>query len=96
MHGCRRDCLAVTAVDGDDDGDSDERSSVAGGVAIKRDIHTINEQRRRDIIKQAYSTLERIVPTCKPNPGSTRLSRATILLKSEGWGHAAREGCAGC
>ena len=69
-------------MEGDDDGDSDERSSVAGGVSVKRDIHTINEQRRRDIIKQAYSTLERIVPTCKPNPGSTRLSRATILLKS--------------
>lgn len=61
----------------EEDGDSDERSSVS-----KKDIHTINEQRRRDIIKQSYATLEKIVPTCKPNPGSTRLSRATVLLKT--------------
>ena len=67
----------VCPSDGEDDVDSDEKSSVS-----KKDIHTINEQRRRDIIKQSYATLEKIVPTCKPNPGSTRLSRATVLLKS--------------
>ena len=67
----------VCPSDGEDDVDSDEKSSIS-----KKDIHTINEQRRRDIIKQSYATLEKIVPTCKPNPGSTRLSRATVLLKS--------------
>ena len=31
----------------------------------KKDLHTLNEQKRRDAIRQAYCQLEEIVPLCR-------------------------------
>jgi hypothetical protein len=48
----------------------------------KRDIHTLNEQRRRDIIKHGYAELADLVPTCKPGASGVKLSRAVLLQKA--------------
>ncbi|CAI8025309.1 Max-like protein X [Geodia barretti] len=48
----------------------------------KRDIHTLNEQRRRDIIKHGYAKLADLVPTCKPGASGVKLSRAVLLQKA--------------
>ena len=51
-------------------------------TTTKRDIHTINEQRRRDQIKQGYAHLMDIVPTCHPSSSGNKPSRAVILQRS--------------
>lgn len=42
---------------------------MSGSPAIvninKKDLHTLNEQKRRDAIRQAYCQLEEIVPLCR-------------------------------
>jgi MAX-like protein X len=48
----------------------------------KRDIHTLNEQRRRDIIKHGYAMLTELVPTCKHGASGGKLSRAVLLQKA--------------
>lgn len=69
-----------TVGDGEEDGDIAESDDLRG--LSKRDIHTLNEQRRRDIIKQGYAQLTDMVPTCKPSPTGAKLSRAAMLQKT--------------
>ncbi|XP_003385283.1 PREDICTED: max-like protein X [Amphimedon queenslandica] len=48
----------------------------------KRDIHSINEQKRRDLIKNGYAHLLDLVPTCRPSSAGNRPSRAVILQRT--------------
>lgn len=48
----------------------------------KRDIHTLNEQRRRDIIKHGYAKLSDLIPTCRPGVSGVKLSRAVLLQRA--------------
>lgn len=73
----------VTFTTGDDDdfdGLGDESMDVKG--LTKRDMHTLNEQRRRDSIKQGYAQLTELVPTCRPSPTGAKVSRAAMLQKT--------------
>lgn len=60
----------------------EDNGSVATANINKKDLHTLNEQKRRDAIRQAYCQLEEIVPLCRQaSPGGVRLSRAAVLQK---------------
>ena len=48
-----------------DEYDEDNSGVMAAANVNKKDLHTLNEQKRRDAIRQAYCQLEEIVPLCR-------------------------------
>ena len=57
-------CVAIKCIFHKDKDEFDEDGSNAATVN-KKDLHTLNEQKRRDAIRQAYCQLEEIVPLCR-------------------------------
>eukprot|EP00731_Ephydatia_muelleri_P014135 Em0007g1445a len=64
---------------GDDD-DADLGEDMESTGLTKKDLHTLNEQKRRDVIKQGYAQLGDLVPSCRST--GAKLSRAAVLQRT--------------
>ncbi|XP_064397510.1 max-like protein X [Halichondria panicea] len=71
---------------GDGGGDADDEDYGEEGFdqkgLTKKDIHTLNEQRRRDVIRNGYTQLSEMVPSCRPSTTGAKVSRAALLQKT--------------